>query len=542
MNANTRKFMDDYSRGMEMLSLSGRAFANLAQGLGYPIANEGIPTAQVQLNMDEKRIEFVINPNFIADLSDSDIAAVIAHETYHVLLDHLSEMADGDTYPLRNILIDAQECIINDSLPSSVGFETMDGTYKGMERHNQDFSNFTTQEGYDFILNKKQEEEDQKASDEDQEKEPSDGAGDSSDSSAGGDQEKDEEKSEGSSKEKPDNESSDEPGEDEDGAGGSPDESGDEDADGEAQGSGQGGVGDADSDGTPQDGPGTKSGAPAEGCHGVVITGEGSGDPQKVLEALGEAITNAVSGIDQNDLPMDVQDALDELRANGGDIPQPGYSQGQPKDGFNKIDAYADLNVKWRELLEEINPKMKHSGRPKHKDSWHAPRRRMLHSYPNVILPTRVRLDDPNAKKGDSIPSFVIALDMSGSIPKHLLGTLAAFARSVPEKLIKAFPITWSDGHKVFDPDNPRDMVHRGGTTISTVMTYVKKVEKETGTKPYVLVITDGAYDIPSGWNKAEIMERWYWMGIQSQDVQKIMNSTGAWTTKERVFDLNKFI
>ena len=104
-----------------MLSLSSRAFSNMVQRLGYPISNEGIPTAQVQLNMDEQRIEFLINPNFIAELSDSDIAAVLAHEAYHVLLDHLSEMADEDTYPLRAILIDAQECIINDSLPSSVG-------------------------------------------------------------------------------------------------------------------------------------------------------------------------------------------------------------------------------------------------------------------------------------------------------------------------------------------------------------------------------------------------------------------------------------
>lgn len=529
MNANTRKFMDDYSRGMEMLSLSGRAFANLAQGLGYPIANESIPTAQVQLNMDEQRIEFVINPNFIADLSDSDIAAVIAHETYHVLLDHLSEMADVDTYPLRKILIDAQECIINDSLPSSVGFETMDGTYKGMERHNQDFSNFTTQEGYDFILNKEKEEEEQKDSDQDQDQKPSEDKDDSKDSSDKGDQDQPKD----SSEDEKSDEDSDQDADAQAGNGGASEEPGDADA----QGGGQGGAG-ADE---PQGGD-TVSGAPAEGCHGVVITGEGSDDAKKVLKALGEAITKAVSGIDQNDLPMDIQDALDELRDNGGDIPQPGYSQGQPKDGFNKIDAYSELNVNWRELLQEINPKMKHSGRPKHKDSWHAPRRRMLHSYPNVILPTRVRLDDPNTKKGDSIPSFVIALDMSGSIPERLLGTLAAFARSVPEKLIKAFPITWSDGHKVFDPERPRDMVQRGGTTLSTVMTYVKKVEKETGTKPYVLVITDGAYYVPQEWDKAEIMERWYWMGIQSQDVNNILNSTGAWTTKERVFDLNKFI
>lgn len=543
-----RKFMDDYSRGMEMLRLSGRAFANLVTSLGYPIPNEKIPTAQVQLNMDEDRIEFVINPNYIADKSDSEIAAVLAHETYHVILDHLSELADVERFPKRPVLIDAQECIINDSLPSSVGFTTPAGTYRGMERHGQDFSNFSSEEGYEFILNKKKEEEEQKeeqndsseGSEEDENNSSDSGEQDEADS---GDQEQ--ENSEDGKEEDSEGGSDDQEDSDEEGAGNG---DSDEDSDGEEQGDSNG-AGDSEdsddqegeSDGSGGEGSDGDSGDESEGCHGVVIVGEGSDDPEAVKKSLAKAIKDALDDVDMDDLPTDVQEALEDMAENGMDIPLPSYSIGTPNNGFAVIDPYAALNTNWRALLELINPKMKQAGRPKVKDSWHAPRRRMVHSYPEVILPTRTRLDDPN-KKGDSIPSFVIALDMSVSIPERLLVTLAGFAMSVPEKLIKAYPITWSDGYKEFDPKQPRNIVYRGNTNIAAVMDYTRKVEAETGTKPYVLVITDGRYNIPSAWDPKELKERWFFMGIEPGDEKNIMYSTGRYTEKDRVFDINKFI
>ena len=535
------EFMDDYSRGMEMLRLANRAFGGFVSSLGYPIANESIPTAQVQVNFGEERIEFHINPHFIHELRDSEIAAVLAHEGFHIALNHLTEIGDRVEYPEHSVLVDAQECIINDGLPGNIGFHTMAGTFKGLERHDQDFSLFSSREGYDFIMSQRQ--QDQQEDKDEQEQKSSGGSGEGDGS---GNSEKSDKDPEGTGPGEEEKDGDDKKDDEQDSTGSGDEEdseqdgsaAGDDDSDGDQN-------GDQDGDASQGGEAGSAGSAAGDGsgsCHGIVIVGDEDGnvDLDKLKEIIKNTVTKAMGSIDTTQLPTDVQDALEELADEIG-TPQPGYSLGQPKDGFQTIDRFSSMNVNWVQLLAEINPKLRDRGRPKHKDAWHAPRRRMLHSYPNVILPTSKRMDSPRGK-GDSIPTFIIALDMSGSIPERLLTNLAAFAASVPPELIRAFPITWSDSFKIFDPERPREIVRRGGTTIQTVMNYANQVEKESKVRPYVLVITDGDYNIPYGWDKAEIMDKWYWMGIQAHDRSRIQRSTGAWTKPERIFNLGDFV
>jgi len=530
-----------------MIHLANRAFGNLVAGLGYPIPNESIPTAQVQVNIGDSRIEFHMNPHFIHKLRDSEIAAVLAHEAFHVALDHLREAGDKVAYPEREVLADAHECIINDGLPGNIGFTTMDGTYKGLERYNQDFSLFSSKQGYDFIIAQREEDQkdEQDDSDKDDSKDKSDQNGDSkndSESGKGEDSEKDDSsKDEDSDKDDSDkgddsdSDSGDEKDDSDKGDSGKDDKS-DSDSDGDSD-------GDSDSDANgdqPGDGAGTgTSGDQGSSCHGIAIIGEGDVDADDLKKIIVDTVTKAVNGVDTEKLPADLQDALEDLADELG-TPRPGYSEAPPKDGFQVIDRFSTMNMNWVKLLQIINPKLRDHGRPKYKDSWHAPRRRMLHSYPNVILPTNKRLDAPKGK-GDSIPSFIIALDMSVSIPERLLQDLAALAMSIPPELIKAFPITWSDGFRVFDPQRPREIVHRSGTQVQAIMNYANQLEKETSIKPYVLVITDGQYGVPTHWNKAEVKEKWFWMGIQKGDRAYIQNSTGDWTSDDHIFNLSDF-
>lgn len=509
--------MDDYSRGLDMLRLAARAFAVMSAGIGYPVANASISTARVTLDIDSNRIEFQINPHFIHEMKDSDIAAVIAHETYHVLLGHLGEMVDLDSFPKRPVLIDAQECIINDGLPGNIGFTTIEGTYRGLERHAQDFSAFSTQEGYDFILNKLAEEDEKKDSQDDE----------------------DEKDGEGSSSS---------------GAGNSSDSSDDDDSEGND--SGAGGSSDGAADKEPTNTSGSSAGDEADesnedkACGGPTVTGANIDDmtDQEVADAvkkvLGEAVDNAIEELNAQGeaATPEIEQLLDDLKDAGVEVnntPNLG-NPNAPKDTFAKVDKLSGMNMKWVELLAIINPKLKDSGKPKFKDSWHAPRRRMLHSYPSVILPTRQRLDDPT-KKGDSIPTFILALDMSGSIPERLLGDLASLAQSVPEELIRVFPITWSDNWRVFDPADPRKICARGGTRLESVYQYAEQVKREEGVDPYVLVITDGGFHVPASASAEQLKKKWYWMGIQPRDVATIKSVTRLHSDDSRVFSLKDF-
>ncbi len=490
---DTQAFMADYSRGMEMLRIGAPAFALMASSIGVPQPNPKIPTAQVSFDATDKRVLFEMNPTFISGLSDSEMAAVIAHEAYHVILDHLSEVADVEKFPKQHALIDAQECIINDGLPGNVGFTTPAGTFKGLERHNQDFSIFSTLEGYEFIVNK--------------------------------------EKAEAEAEEASDNAESGEQGDESGEAGeGNSNQAGEQDAN-EGNNSDEAQAGDA------------------HGCSGVKIVGAEGMTLDEVQQAITEAVAAAAQeGLDAAskeavDLPADLEDFIDALEAKGETLNKtPNFGANVPHSDAGDFlgDKLSGVTMNWAKLLKQINPKLKDAGRPKYKESWHQPRRRMITVYPKVILPTNIRENEGNGKKGDAIPTFIIALDMSYSIPEHLLNDLASLAASVPEKYIKALPITWADDYKVFDPERPREIVRRGGTNINAVNAYAERVKRETGKDPYVLVITDGGYRMPN-LSKELIRKNWWWMAIKDTDESRIISKTQDYTTKERVFKLSDF-
>lgn len=549
-------FHDDYTRGFEILSISAEVFARLSQSIGQPMPNKDIPTACVSFDPVQKVIRFEMNPDYISKLSDEEVGAVISHETYHVLLNHFSDLPDRKKYPNLKALIHAQECIINDGLFGNVGLDLPKGVLSGPEMYQKDFSLFSTKEGYDFIVG------DQPPAEESSQGENSEqGSGDSksdssnSGSSSSSDDEdtSDEKNSSGGSSPDDDSDAQDESEKDESSKGDSDSEESKDDSQGESSDSddsesddseGADDSSDGDAEGDPEDSEGD---SPTDHmCGGVNVSEE---DLQAFKDAVSDAINSAMSGVSPDEVPSNVTDTIEAIaHEEGMSINSSGWSVG-PVDKSTEFltQSHSGLDLKWEDLLARINPKIKSTGRPRQKESWHAPRRKMIGSYPEVILPTYRRKEDPE-NKGDSVPMVILALDMSYSIPDYLIKKLASLADSIPSDIIKPHPVTWSNSVLFFDTSTRR-IVKRSGTNIDNVYDYADKIEKDTKTKPYVLVITDGDcsfgghdYSLPSRMDRKRVAERWFWMATEPKYVGMIRKNFGSYSPDKNIYSIADFM
>jgi hypothetical protein len=554
-------FLDDYTRGFEVLSISAEVFARLSQSIGQPMPNKDIPTARVSFDPEKKVIHFEMNPDYISKLSDEEVGAVISHETYHVLLNHFADLPDRKKYPNLQALIQAQECIINDGLFGNVGLELPDGVLSGPVIHQQDFSLFSTKEGYDFIVG---DEPPAEESGQGQDSSQNSSSGSGSDSSSSGNSSSSESEDTSDENESSNGSSSDETSDTEDDSkDGSKDnekpqdskadsddskgdsqkeesDSGDsdsDDADGSSESDSSGSEGDEDS----------KDDSPADHmCGGMEIRDE---DLQAFKDAVSDAINSAMSGVSPDEVPTSVTDTIEAIsHEEGMSINPSGWSVG-PVDKSTEFltQSHSGLDLKWEDLLARINPKIKSTGRPRERESWHAPRRKMIGSYPEIILPTYRRKENPE-NKGDSVPMVILALDMSYSIPEYLIKKLASLADSIPSDIIKPHPVTWSNSVLFFDT-TARRIVKRSGTNIDNVYDYADKIEKDTKTKPYVLVITDGDckfggsdYSLPSRMDRKRVAERWFWMATEPSKVSLIRKNFGSYSPEKNIYSIADFM
>lgn len=549
-------FLEDYNRGFEILSISAEVFARLSQHIGQPVPNEEIPTACVSWDPARKIVNFEMNPTYISNLSDEEIGAVISHETFHVLLNHLVDIKDRAKYPDLKALIQAQECIINDGLFGNVGLSLPDGVLFGEEQFQTDFSLFSTKEGYDFIVGQKPPAEDSGQEGDSGSASSSGASSDPTQSDSGSPS------SENSSSAPSPDKSDDEKPEDEKGTSSTEEdksESGDSDKsesdDGEKSDSGDAeGEGDADDDADASDdgSSGDKGDEPDSDAHtdhmcgGIRISEE---DIQDFKDAVSKAINSAMNGVSPDEVPNEVADVIENLsHEDGMSVNTSGWSIGAVDKSTDFLtNSGHNLDLNWENLLARINPKIKSAGRPRQKESWHAPRRKMIGSYPEIILPTHRRKDNAE-NKGDSVPVVILALDMSYSIPEYLIQKLASLADSIPSDIIKPMPVTWSNSVVPFDTETRR-IVKRSGTNIDNVYEYAESVEKETKTKPYVLVITDGDckfgghdYTLPGRMDTKKVSERWFWMATEPSKLNLIRRNFGGYSPAENIYSIADFM
>lgn len=407
--------------GLEELLFVNSDLGSIARSMGMPVWDDNQETAYVTYDGESKTIMFAFNPSFIRSITTEECAGVIAHETHHVVLEHLKDFTNPE-YTDRDALVKAQECIINDTVVSVYELPLPPiGVCRGEEIVGQDCTHLPTRTVYDLLA-------------QDNEAEGTSGEGDGNESS----------ESTGSS----------------------------------------------------------GSGSPTPGCGGV-----------RVDEADYDAIAAAAEALIE-DAASSEGKTVEELVESLTNSSAGGYSPtGAP---VSEASAISSERMNWRALLARINPKVLEAGKTvRPRNDWASYNRRMGAVYPKAILP-KVKTEDPAPKeKGDAIPSMVIALDLSGSIDRSLVKMLQGLLTDIPEDLIQAYPCTWGSN---LIPFTPGGRVAGGGTNIDLVSSYVRKIQAETGTEPYVLVITDGQFY--SRFSRPG--KDWFFMGVDNYSIPTI--------------------
>jgi len=150
------------------LLMSEPFFASLSRNV-TKVASTAIPTAGVRVNPDTARFEMMYNPEFFEKLSDKERTAVLIHEFYHLVFQHVTERRpEGVQMKQWNIAADlAINCHIN-GLPENACVPGV-GPFAEFERD-------LSAEAYLALLQQKKKEEEEKQSEEG-EGEKSDGEG-----------------------------------------------------------------------------------------------------------------------------------------------------------------------------------------------------------------------------------------------------------------------------------------------------------------------------------------------------------------------------
>lgn len=540
-NATRKSLNRLYTEALDDLHFYSPKWAPLVEGLGLPVYSNENSTAWVKYDNKDKQILFCINPEFMADLDSDTLAAVMLHEAHHVFRDDLEDMTDRTTYPNAGDLVKAQECTINDSIEKTHKMALPEFVMRGETLAGVDMSTMSVLEAYEIFNSDKEEEK----SEENEEGEDSNESSNGSDSSAGSgqnsnnndsnetdDTESDETSDDSDSgNENPDKNESEENPDDAPSNGGDDEEESDEDSNDNGSGSEDEDSDesdetddtesdDSDDGGDKEESKGYEASNGA--CGGIVMDED---DMQGFADSVGDILQGVADA-----QGITVADVLDKINNTASS----GYS---PTGAAPDIeDALTAAEAKWRELLIEINPKVKSSGgRPKRKtkNNWTTYNRALGSVYPKVVLP-KIEAEKAKIKEddGDEAPTFVVALDLSGSIDRGLVKTLKAWIEQIPEDLIRPFPITWSDGVKPYTAENRFTLVGAGGTNIHAVSDYVAKIERQTGSKPYVLVITDGEFN--SNFDRTPAKE-WIWMGLDQYCVQTLKSGGGGWYNTGKV-------
>lgn len=494
-----------FREGLEELLFLNPTLGSMARAMGTPVWDSQQNTAYVTYDSNNKSIMFAFNPDFILQIPTEQVAAVIAHESYHVLLKHLDEFRMDHVYPNKDALQKAQECIINDTVENVHLLKLPDFVMRGKNIVGCDCSPYDTKTVYDMLNSEVDNTDSRSNNSQDRRKPPSDGVSSGSGSDTGsGESGGSESNSDGS-----------------DNTNGTGDES---------QGADNTGKNDKDSDVNGKDANTDEDGSAETDVDSPSNTGSKEKEDNKSDSDNAPVEYEPCGGFQMNNASMD-----EIANAFGRIISDAAHENGQTIDDFLE-DAYAgggfsisgaagytdavisDARMNWKMLLAEINPKVLEAGKKNRKirNNWARYDRRLAGSYPDVIIPKVDHLKPKNNDKGDTLPVFIIALDLSGSIPRTLVKTLQGFLDDIPEKLIKAYACTWSSSLVPYDES--KKVVYSGGTNIQKVVDYVNKIKMETKTDPYVLVITDGQYSH----NHRKPGKKWFYMGVTQRDVPYI--------------------
>jgi len=467
-----------YKSAMDYLDRNYAYFLTNVIRIGHPKWTKAIPTAAVALLQEQGKLpqaqvsdqidfEFIFNPDFAESLDVKSMGFVLAHETMHIVLNHLklvSNFIDKDRYNEIRAKIEkgerltkgeirdsikmqqtaakfniAADCVINDYL-AQAGLDVWKDACRGQMFIGEDAAFLTVTDVFERLPDKPQQDQD--------------------------------------------------------------DDDGDEVADGDSDGEGKArGLGSED---------GRGSGA-VDG-HGWMF------DPD-FADKIADAIDKMNDEIEKKDsIPADLQDK--RVEENGGQTAaQQALNQsmraGSEEGNMRQFTEVNGLNLAWVKLLKEVDPNMfKEPGlAPPPRPAWHKrPRKLGAAAFGDLNLPVYQK-DVRREKRSNEKPAIVMALDYSGSIGPHDADRFATLARSIPTERIKLFCCTFTTSYKVFDPENPHGG-GGGGTNFDPIADFIsKEVEPQLKGKypTAVIVITDG--EAPMSKTPTEDQAKgWLWL------------------------------
>lgn len=380
-------FFNDYIRGLEVLEFVSPKLGRFARALGTPVSSDAVPRAAVSFNGDLDNIEFHLNEDYVSELTDTEIAAVLAHASKHVILNHLKERYDK-LFANDRYIIEAHECIINDQIPMKYGIDLPEDTFAGPDVFGENFAHLTSAEGYEIVKNfyeNQDESQDYDSDESDDSQEAGQGPSEPTDNTDGGD------------------------------------DAGEPIA----------------CDGFEVSGEDAQAAKDAV-SKAIAVAFDGD-DPEEIERELGADARDAI------------EDAMDDASSSvpGGTQYSVGTGGGPSVNAERYFGSQVIMN--WAKLLEKIDPKILSRGKTQRITNWTRSHPAMASVYPDVILPSRRRVGGTGRKGKNAKPAVILALDFSGSIPASILGTLVKLAESLPADRVTPEVITWSDDIQVYD-------------------------------------------------------------------------------------------
>lgn len=145
-----KEVVKQYKDAIDYLNENYAYFLTHILNIGKPSWSEQIETACVALDKDfesKEEFRFIFNPEFAKNLGTEDFSFVLAHETMHILLDHITLSMKFDYPQIFNLAADA---VINDYLANG-GFDVPEMAVTGEKLVGFDCSNSSVTEVYNLI-------------------------------------------------------------------------------------------------------------------------------------------------------------------------------------------------------------------------------------------------------------------------------------------------------------------------------------------------------------------------------------------------------
>lgn len=285
------------------------------------------------------------------------------------------------------------------------------------------------------------------------------------------------------------------------------------------QGQGGGGQG----QGEPQDGEGQGEpdmdgrGAQALDSHDWMLDPDFADEMADAIDKLNDEIEAA------GKMPSDIQDKKDEEDGQQTQAQQnlsKSMRAGSEAGNMNEYMGATGAKLGWVKLMKELDPDMfkEPAIAPPPVAQWHKRPRKLSGMPKNIVLPVREKAK--REKESNEKPAIVLALDVSGSIGPRDADRFIELAKSIPQERIKLFTCTFDTQYKhVPDIVNESRFQIGGGTDFDAIPRFIDDIVKPELKGKYpkaVVIITDGMAPLTLTPNEQE-GAGWFWL-ISPQD------------------------